>query len=179
MKKHSWRPLTKLQAIEPEIKAEAAKAKSNKLLADKVYGFKFTKRDNNGTPQMADANKTTCKSCGKQHKGVCWKFNGSGYAGSNNRNGGNGAFNKNQMKVMNKIFKSHSSTKKNESDFKSEALAEGWKKGINLVQQMYIAQQYQTDNGVDLDEEVNTIEGDQLKCLRKKAKKIEKSFKLS
>ena len=37
--------INKLQAIEHEIKAEVAKAKSNKALADKVYGVKGTKRD--------------------------------------------------------------------------------------------------------------------------------------
>ena len=69
------------------------------------------------------------------------------------------------------MFKSHSSTKKDEFDSKSEALAEGWKTGINLVQQIYIAQQYQTDNGMDLDKEVDNIEGDQLKGLQKKPKR--------
>ena len=52
------------------------------------------------------------------------------------------------------MFKSYSSTKKDESDYKSEALAEGWKKRINLVQQMYITQQYRTDNGMDSNKEI-------------------------
>ena len=125
--------INKLQAIKPEIKAEAAKAKSDKALADKVYDVKSTKRDSHDTPRVADANKTTCKTCGKQHKGVYWN-KGSGNAGSNNRNGGNVAFNKNQMKIMYKMFKFHSSTKKDKSDSESEALADGWKKGVNLVQ---------------------------------------------
>ena len=94
--------IDKVQAIEPEIKAEAAKAKSDKALADKVYGVKGTKRNNNGTLRVADANKTTYKTCNKQHNGVCWKLNGGGNAGSNNRNGGTGTFNKHQMKVMKK-----------------------------------------------------------------------------
>ena len=104
--------IDKLQAIETKIKAEAAKTKSNKALANKVYGVKGTKRDNNGTPRVADANKTTCKTCNKQHKGICWNLKGDGNAGSNNLNGSNGACNKNQMKIINKMFKSHSSTKK-------------------------------------------------------------------
>ena len=54
---------------------------------------KGTKRNKNGTPQVADANKTTCKTCNKQHKGICWKLNGGGNAGSN-RNGINKPFNK-------------------------------------------------------------------------------------
>ena len=140
----------KLQAIEPEIKAESAKAKSDKELADKVYGVKGTKRDKNGTPRVTDAEKMTCKTCNKQHKGICWKLNGGINAGCN-RNGDNKVFNKKQLQVMSKIFKSHSSTKKEESDSESEALAVSWKQGINLVKKMYIVQQYQTDNDMDSD----------------------------
>ena len=169
----------KLQTIEPEIKAKAAKAKSDKALAKKVYGTKGTKQDNSGKPHVPDANKITCKTCNKQHKGVCWLKNGSGNAGSNNRNGGSTAFNKNQMKVINKIFKTHSSTKNNDSDSESKASADGWKKDINLVKQISIAQQYQQDNGMDLDKEINNIEGDQLKGLRKTAKKAEKALRKS
>ena len=54
-----------------------------------------------------------------------------------------------------------------------------WKKDINQVQQMYIAQQYQAENGMDLDEDVKSIEGNQLKSLKKKAKKVEKNLKKS
>ena len=131
IKNHSKRP-----PIKPEIKAEAAKAKSNKALAEKVYGTKGTKRDNSGKPCLPDANKTPCKTCGKQHKGECWLKNGGGgrNAGRNNRNGGDKVFKKKQMQMMNKMFKSHSSTKKEESDSEFEASADGWKKGINLVQ---------------------------------------------
>ena len=67
--------IDKLQSIEPEIKAKAAKAKIDKELANKVFGIKGTKRNNNGTPRLTDAKKTTCKTCNKQHKGVCWKLN--------------------------------------------------------------------------------------------------------
>ena len=78
---------------------------------------------------------------------------------------------------MRKMIKS--CAKKEESDSKSEASADGWKKGINLVQQMYIAQQYQTDNDMALDKEVKNIEDDQLKGLWKKAKKAENALKRS
>ena len=151
-------------------------AKSKKVLAKKVYGTKGTKRDNSGKPRVPHSNKTTYTTCGKQHKGVCWLKNGARNSGSNNHNGGNGASNKNQMKVMNKMFKSHSSVKKDDSDYESVALAYGWKKGVNLVQQMFIAEQYRKDNGMNTDEEINSIEDDQLKGLRKKAKKVEKAF---
>ena len=115
--------MDKLQAIEPEIKAEAAKAKLDKELADKVFGNKGTKRNNNGIPRVTDAKKTACKICNKQHKGVCWKLNGGGNAGCSNRNGCNKVFGKKQMQLINKMFKSHSSTKKEESDSESEASA--------------------------------------------------------
>ena len=42
---------------------------------------------------------------------------------------------------------------------------------------MYIAQQYPADNGMDSDKEITSIEGDQLKPLRKKAKAAEKALK--
>ena len=80
---------------------------------------------------------------------------------------------------MNKMFKAHSSTKKNDSYSESKASADGWKKDINLVKQISIAQQYQQDNGMDLDKEINNIEGDQLKGLRKTAKKAEKALRKS
>ena len=47
----------KLQTIKPEIKAEAAKAKSDKALAEKVYGTKGTKKDNNRKPHVLYVNK--------------------------------------------------------------------------------------------------------------------------
>ena len=66
-----FKTINKLQHLEPEIKAEAAKAKSDKELADKVYGNKGTKRGHNGSTKVTDAEKTACKTCGKLHKGEC------------------------------------------------------------------------------------------------------------
>ena len=63
--------MDKLQAIEPEIKAKAVKEKINKELANKVFGNKGTKCTSNGTTKVTDAKKKTCKTCSKQHKGVC------------------------------------------------------------------------------------------------------------
>ena len=111
--------IDKLITYEPHIKAKAAKAKSNKELADKVYGNKGTSRNNNGTIKVSDAKKTTCKTCNKQHKGKCWKLKNSGNAGRNKQNGDK-VFNKKQMKFINQMFKSHSSGKKEESDSNSE-----------------------------------------------------------
>ena len=61
------------QRFKPKIKAEATKAKSDREQANKVYGHKGTKYNSNGTSKVTDAKKTTCKTCGKQHKGKCWK----------------------------------------------------------------------------------------------------------
>ena len=152
--------------IEPEIKAEQAKEKENKDLKDKVYGTKGTKRDSNVKPRVPDANKTPCKICNTQHKGECWFKNGGGggNAGRNNRGGGNNAaFNKQQMKIMSKLIKS--SGKKDDSDSKTETSADGWRKSINLVQQMFIVQQYRQDNGMHLDKEIDDIEKDKLRGL--------------
>ena len=78
---------------------------------------------------------------------------------------------------MSKMIKS---SKRDDSDSKSEASAEGWKKGINLVQQMFIAQQYKKDNGMHSDkEDIGEIEIDKLKGLLKKARKAEKALKPS
>ena len=110
--------IDKLVTYEPDIKAEVAKAKSNKELADKVYGIKGTKRNNNGTPKVAEADKTTCKTCGKKHKGKCWKLESGGDAPLTWKNGGK-PFDKKQMKYINKMFHSHSATKA-DSDSDSE-----------------------------------------------------------
>ena len=123
--------------FKPEIKAEAANAKSIKELANKVHG-KGTKRHNNGTPKVLDANKSTCKTCGKQHKGECWAKKGN--AGRNNCNG-KPPFEKNQMKFINQLLKLHVA-KAEESDSESASSMADWKKGVNSCQQMYIAQQY-------------------------------------
>ena len=77
------------------------------------------------------------------------------------------------------MFKSHSSTKE-DSDSDSELTGTmGWKKGISTVHQMYIAQQYRSDNGMDSDEDVKSIDSDQLKTYKKKAKKAEKQLRRS
>ena len=116
-----------LLRFEPEIKTEAAKAKSDCELANKVNG-KGTKRYGNGTPKVLDADKTTCKTCGKQHKGKCWAKKG-GNNGRNNRNG-KLPFKKNQKKYINQIFKAHVA-KAEESDSKSASSMADWKKGVN------------------------------------------------
>ena len=79
---------------------------------------------------------------------------------------------------MNKMFRSHSSTKKDYSDSESEA-TEGWKKNVSLVHQMYIAQQFKKDNSMDLDNDDFEIDKDEVKFYLKKAKKAEKSLKRS
>ena len=96
------------------------------------------------------------------------KGGGSGNAGRNNRNGGDKVFSKKKIQTMNKMFKAHLSTKKNDSDSESEASAQGWKKGISIVHQMYIGQQYRQDLGINSEEEINDINKGHLKSLQKK-----------
>ena len=171
--------IDKLITVKPDIKAETAKAKSNKELADKVFGNKGTKRNNNGTTKVSNADKMPCKTCKKLHKGECWLLKNGGNAGRNNQNGGK-PFDKKQMKFINTMFKSHASSKEEESDsISGSSSTVGWKKGISTVHQMYIAHQYQTDNGMDLDEDVKLIDSNQLKTLRKQARKAEKALKRS
>ena len=80
------------------------------------------------------------------------------------------------VQMMNKMFKSHSSTKG--SDSKSET-TEGWKKNLSLVHQMYIATQFKKDNDIDSDDDDFEINKDEVKFYLKKAKKAEKSLKRS
>ena len=168
----------KLVTIEPEIKAETAKAKADKDLKEKVYGTQGVKRNKDGSAKVTDANKSTCKHCGKLHKGECWNKNGSG-KGNAGRNNKGKAFNKQQMNQINSMFKTHSSTK-NDSGFSDNESDEGdWKKGISTVHQMYIAMQYRQDNGLDDDDNIQEIDPDSLKDYVKKAKRAEKSLKKS
>ena len=125
---------------------------------------------------MAEADKTECKTCGKKHKGTCWKSTANN-KGLTWKNGGK-PFDKKQVKYINAMFKSHSSTK-GDSDSESKTGTTGWKKGISTVHQMYIATQYRQDNGMDSDEEVTSIDRDQLKSYQKKARKAEKQLKRS
>ena len=114
--------INKLQAIKPEIKAKVAKAKIGIELADIVYSNKGTKRNNNAKTKTSDTKKTTYKTCDKQYKGEYWKLKNSINAGRNNHNSGNKVFDKKQMRVINQMFKAHSSAKKEESNTKSESI---------------------------------------------------------
>ena len=163
-----------LLRFEPEIKAEAAKAKIDRELSEKVHGKGGTKRRGNGTPKVLETNKTTCKTCGKQHKGECWSKKG----GSNGRRNGKIPFEANQMKYINQILKAHTAkAKESDSDSELASSAADWKKGINSCQQMYIAQQFRADHGLNSGEDVNSIDDDQLKTYKKKAKKAEKALR--
>ena len=64
------------------------------------------------------------------------------------------------------------SSKKSNSDSKSST--PDWKKCVNQIQQIYIAQQFQINNNMDSDEEIGHIDGNQLKHHQKKAKAVEK-----
>ena len=82
------------------------------------------------------------------------------------------------MKYINQMLKAHTAkAKESDSDSESASSAADWKKGINSCQQMYIAQQFRADHGLDSGEDVNSIDDDQLKSYKKKAKKAEKVLK--
>ena len=80
---------------------------------------------------------------------------------------------------MKKLMASKSSTRTIDTESSSDdesASQHSWAKGVNLVQQMYISQAYKRDNGMDSDEEVMEIPDDELKALKKKAKRASKSL---
>ena len=81
------------------------------------------------------------------------------------------------MKFLNQLVKAQVAKGGEDSDSKSASSTAEWKKGINSCQQMYIAQQFRADNGLDSGEDVNSIDDNQLKSLKKKAKKAEKALK--
>ena len=79
------------------------------------------------------------------------KANAEKNGGNTGRNSQNGAkaFDKNQLNVMKVMIKLSQSSKK-DSVPKSKGSTAELKKGVSQVQQMYVAQQYQADNGTDL-----------------------------
>ena len=171
-----YKTVDKLKNFEPKIQAEASKAKSNRELANKVYSTKGTKCGLNSSNKVAEVEKTTCKHCGKQHKGEYWSKKG------NNNNNNNGkqqtTFGKREKDYIKQMIKSKSkSSKKNNSD--SQSSTPDWKKGVNQIQQMYIAKQFRVNNNMDSDAEIGHIDGNQLQNLQKKAKAAEKQFKQS
>ena len=82
-------------------------------------------------------------------------------------------FGKREKDYIKQMIKSESkSSRKN--NFDSESSTPDWKKGVNQIQQMYTAQQFQVDNNMDSDEKIGHIDGNQLKHIQKKAKEVEK-----
>ena len=67
-------------------------------------------------------------------------------------------------------------TESSSDEESANQLQHSWTKGINQVQQMYITQTYKRDNGMDSDKEVVEIPDDELKALKKKAKRATKSM---
>ena len=135
-KENFYKTVDKLENFKPEVKAEAAKAKSNRELDNKVYRSKRTKRGHNGSNKVAEADKTACKHCGKLHKGESWSKKGNINGAGQQR-----TFGKREKDHIKQMTKSESkSSKKNNSDSDSESSIPEWKKNVNQIQQMYIAQ---------------------------------------
>ena len=130
----------------------------------------------------ATGEKKECKHCGKKHHGKCWSLDSGASKHSHSKNQKfqkNTGFSKAQFATMKKLMSSKSSTRTIDTESSSDdesASQHSWAKGVNLVQQMYISQAYKRDNGMDSDEEVVEIPEDELKALKKKARRASKSM---
>ena len=126
--------------------------------------------------------KKECKHCGKKHAGKCWSLDSGAtkYSYSKGKSQKNSGFTPKQFSVMKKLMASKkSSTRTIDTDSSSDEESSNqhsWAKGVNLVQQMYTTQAYKRDNGMDSDKEVVEIPDDELKALKKKAKRATKSM---
>ena len=75
------------------------------------------------------------------------------------------------------IEKQMSRNAKAESDSESNSNGPDWTQGLNFVQQMFIAQEFKTNNSYDSEDAVTHIDPDKLDSLQKKCKKLEKQLK--
>ena len=66
---------------------------------------------------------------------------------------------------------------KEDSDSESDMDGPKWSKGLDTVQQMYIAQAYKGNNGYDSNSSVTSIGVDELKVLKKRTKTATRQLK--
>ena len=76
----------------------------------------------------------------KFHKGKCWAKKGNAGRNDANSNSNSNYFDKKQKSYIKQMIKLSQLSKNNNSVSDSESLTVEWKKGVNQVQQMYIAQ---------------------------------------
>ena len=182
--------ISQLAALEPAL----VKQLNVKDRLKKLEEAKETKRTNGGGKRNSDGSpknnkmdwkasgeKKECKHCGKKHAGKCWSLDSGAtknYHSKGQKFQKNTGFTSKQFATMKKLILSKSSrTIDTDSESDDESSNQhSWAKGVNLVQQMYISQTYKRDNGMDSDEEVVEIPDDELKALKKKAKRATKSM---
>ena len=183
--------ISQLAALEPAL-VEQLNVKDRLKKLEEAKETKRTnggaKRNSDGSPKnnkmdwKATGDKKECKHCGKKHAGKCWSLDSGATKNSHSKNQKfqkNTGFSKAQFATMKKLMASKSSTRTIDTESSSNdesASQHSWAKGVNLVQQMYISQAYKRDNGMDSDEEVMEIPDDELKALKKKAKRATKSM---
>ena len=178
--------ISQLAALEPAL-VEQLNVKDRLKELEEAKETKRTnggKRNSDGSPKSskmdwkATGEKKECKHCGKKHAGKCWSLDKNNSNSKNQKFHKNTGFSKAQFATMKKLMASKSSTRTDtESSSDDESASQhSWAKGVNLVQQMYISQAYKRDNGMDSDEEVMEIPDDELKALKKKAKRATKSM---
>ena len=182
--------ISQLAALEPAL-VEQLNVKDRLKKLEEAKETKRTnggKRNSDGSPKnnkmdwKATGDKKDCKHCGKKHAGKCWSLDSGATKNSHSKNQKfqkNTGFSKAQFATMKKLMASKSSTRTIDTESSSDdesASQHSWAKGVNLVQQMYISQAYKRDNGMDSDEEVMEIPDDELKALKKKAKRATKSM---
>jgi hypothetical protein len=182
--------ISQLAALEPAL-VEQLQVKDRLKKLEEAKETKRTnggKRNSDGSPKnnkmdwKATPEKKDCKHCGKKHAGKCWSLDKNNNSNSKNQKfHKNTGFSKAQFATMKKLMSSTKSSQRSTIDTDSSSDEEGsnqysWAKGVPQVQQMYISQAYKRDNGMDSDEEVREIPDDDLKALKKKAKRASKSL---
>ena len=181
--------ISQLAALEPALVEQLqVKARLKKLEDEKeAKRTNGGKRNSDGSPKnnkgkATPGEKKECKHCGKKHAGKCWSLDKNNNSNSKNQKfHKNTGFSKAQFATMKKLMSSTKSSQRSTIDTDSSSDEEdsnqySWAKGVPQVQQMYISQAYKRDNGMDSDEEVREIPDDELKALKKKAKRASKSL---
>ena len=184
--------ISQLAALEPALVEQLnVKDRLKKLEeAKETKRTKHGKRNSDGSSKnnkmdwnKSPGEKKECKHCGKKHAGKCWSLDSGAtknYHSKGQKFQKNTGFSQKQFATMKKLMSSKkSSTRTIDTDSSSDdesSSQQGWKSGVSQVQQMYISQTYKRDNGMDSDEEVMEIPDDELKALKKKAKRAAKAM---
>ena len=181
--------ISQLAALEPAL-VEQLNVKDRLKKLEEAKETKRTnggKRNSDGSPKSSKMDwkvtgeKKECKHCGKKHAGKCWSLDKNNNSNSKNQKfHKNTGFSKAQFATMKKLMSSTKSSQRtidtDSSSDEEDSNQYSWAKGVPQVQQMYISQAYKRDNGMDSDEEVRELPDDELKALKKKAKRASKTL---